>query len=205
MNLPASGVLVPRETLSALEAYLDLLLAWNRRMNLVSRRGSDNIWHRHILDSAQLAYLAPPAALTWLDLGSGAGFPGVVCSVLARAQDRPTQFTLVEADARKVAFMREATRRLGVQVTVLHGRVEQLSLPPQGVVSARALASLDQLLSYAAPFCGPETVLLFPKGKQADSELTLARHDWHSRVVRIPSCTDPDATILRLSEVRRRR
>ena len=174
-------------------------------MNLVSRGEVAKIWPRHILDSAQLARIAPPDARTWLDIGSGAGFPALVCAVIARAQRRRTQFTLAEADGRKAAFLREAARRVGAEIAVRHCRIEQLSLPPQDVISARALAPLDQLFGYAAPFCGPASVLLFPKGRTADSELTLARRNWHSRVVRIPSRTDPAATLLRLSEVSRRR
>jgi 16S rRNA (guanine527-N7)-methyltransferase len=172
---------------------------------LSSGEVSGDLWTRHIYDSAQLTRLAPPAAATWLDLGSGAGFPGLVCAVIARAQKRAIGFTLVEADGRKAAFLREAARGLGVDVSVLCCRIEELSPCPQDVVSARALAPLDRLLAYAAPFCGRDTVLLLPKGRQADSELTLARRAWHIRCIRVPSRTDPEATILRISEVSRRR
>ncbi len=172
---------------------------------MLSRRETDNIWQRHILDSVQLACLAPSVAKTWLDLGSGAGFPALVCAAIAQAERRGTVFTLVEADGRKAAFLREAARCLDVEVTVLNQRIERLSLPAQDVISARALAPLGRLLDYSEPFCHPGTVLLFPKGRQADSELTLARNAWHIRTVRVPSRTDPDATILKLSEVSRRR
>ena len=197
--------LVPREAAAALEAYAVLLKHWNEKLNLLSRAETDGLWHRHIHDSAQLASIAPPQARTWLDLGSGAGLPGLVCAVVASVERRPTAFTLVEADGRKAAFLREAVRQLGVDVAVVRGRVEQLPLPPQDVISARALARLDRLLDYAEPFTHARSVLLFPKGRQADSELTLARRAWHIRAVRIPSRTDPEATIFRLSEVSRRR
>jgi 16S rRNA (guanine(527)-N(7))-methyltransferase RsmG len=197
--------LVPRETPPALAAFVDLLATWNRRVNLVSRREAENIWSRHVFDTAQLAAMAPRSAASWLDLGSGAGFPGLVCAAIVRGEGRPIRFTLVESDGRKAAFLREAALHMGVDVAVLHQRIERVSLPPQDVISARALAPLDSLLEYAFPFCGPNTVLLFPKGARADSELTLARRHWHSRVVRFPSRTDPAATILRLSEVSRRR
>ena len=196
---------VPREALARLECLAALVSLWNQRVNLLSRRESGRLWHRHILDSAQLAHLAPPAARTWLDIGSGGGFPALVCAAIAKAEGRPTAFTLVEADGRKVAFLREATRQLAVNATVLHGRIEDLVLPPQDLISARALASLDRLLEYSAPFSHRGTVLLFPKGRQADSELTLARQAWHIRAVRVPSRTDPEATIFRLSEVSPRR
>jgi 16S rRNA (guanine527-N7)-methyltransferase len=201
----ASSDLVPREAAEPLTRYASVLTYWNSRLNLLSRRQVKDVWHRHIIDSAQLARLAPPPTRSWLDLGSGAGFPGLVCATIAKAEGRPIAFTLVEADGRKAAFLREAMRQIGVDVQVLNCRIERLSLPHQDLISARALASLDRLLDYAAPFCHAGTVLLFPKGRQADSELTLARQAWHIRAVRIPSRTDPEATILRLSEVSRRR
>jgi 16S rRNA (guanine(527)-N(7))-methyltransferase RsmG len=198
--------LVPRGTEDLLSGYVELAKSWNKKINLLSRRGdAEEIWERHILDSAQLTWLAPATARTWLDLGTGAGFPGMVCAVIAKAMGRATSFTLVEADGRKVAFLREAARRQHVDARVLHSRIEQLCLPPQDVISARALAPLDRLLGYAAPFCHAGTVLLFPKGRQANCELTLARGCWHIRAIRIPSRTDPEATILKLSEVSRRR
>jgi 16S rRNA (guanine527-N7)-methyltransferase len=201
-----ASALVPRGALETLATFTELVSVWNSKINLLSRRESpQDLWQRHIADSAQLMQVAPRSARTWLDLGSGAGFPGLVCAVIARAEGHPLAFTLVEADGRKAAFLREAARRLHVDATVLDSRIERLSLPPQDVISARALAALDRLIRYAAPFCHPGSTLLFPKGRQADSELTLARRAWHIRAVRVPSRTDPEATILKLSEVSRRR
>ena len=201
----ADGI-VPRETEDLLSAYAELALSWNAAVNLRSRRESDDeFWNRHIDDSAQLAPLAPQSARTWLDLGAGAGLPGMVCALIAKAQNRSIAFTLVEADGRKVAFLREAARRLAVEVRIVHRRIEHAALPHHDVISARALAPLDRLLGYAERFCHPATTLLFPKGRKADSELTVARRAWHIRAVRVPSRTDPEATILRLTEVSRRR
>lgn len=206
MSIPEASGIVPREAEEALAAFADLARRWNRSINLLSRReGKEDLWNRHIVDSAQLMQFAPASARTWLDLGSGGGFPALVCATIAKAAGRTIAFMLVEADGRKVAFLRESARRMQVDVTVLHRRIEELDLPPQDIVSARALAPLDRLLDYAAPFCHADTVLLFPKGRQADSELTLARCAWHIRTVRIPSRTDPGATIFKLSEVSRRR
>lgn len=196
--------IVSRETLGRLEELADLVTLWNRRINLISRTESADLWHRHVLDSAQLVPLAPADARRWLDIGSGAGFPGLVCAIAARAEGRPTAFTLVESDTRKAAFLREASRRFDLDASVVDSRIEDIHLLPQDVISARALASLDRLLGYAHPFCHAGTRLLFPKGRQADSELTSARRGWHIRVVRVPSGTDPEATILQISEVRRR-
>lgn len=204
MTAEALDDLVPREAEERLHEFAERLRRWNRRINLLSRGETDDLWRRHILDSAQLLPLAPRAARSWLDLGAGAGFPGLVCAVISAAQNRPTHFTLIEADARKVAFLREAARVLKVDVTIIEERIEAMSSPPQDVISARALAPLDRLLSYAHPYTHAGTRLIFPKGRRAESELTLARRDWHIRVVRVPSRTDPEATIFQISEVRRR-
>lgn len=198
------GFLVSRETEEQLQEFAGLVQKWNRRINLIAGNEHD-LWKRHILDSAQLFEWAPPAARHWVDLGTGGGFPGVVCAVLAKALGRATTFTFVESDARKCAFLREAARLLGLEVAIAERRIEAASLPPQDVVSARALAPLDRLLGYAYPFCHAGTRLLFPKGRQASSELTLARRHWHIRVVRIPSRTDPEGTIFQISEVMPRR
>lgn len=200
----AAACSVPRETVEPLRELADLVAHWNRRINLLSRGEAADLWHRHVLDSAQLYPLAPPDAATWLDLGSGAGFPGLVCATLARSCGRSIAFTLVESDTRKAAFLREAVRHLSLEAAVIDRRIEALSLAPQDVISARALAPLDRLLDYAHPFCHAGTRLLFPKGRQADSELTLARRGWHIRAIRVPSRTDPEGTILKISEVRRR-
>ena len=203
MTDETSGI-VPRETVETLQAFAALVARWNRRINLVSRSEVADLWFRHILDSAQLMSLAPANAQTWVDLGSGAGFPGVVCALIAKAQGRTIEFTLLEADARKAAFLREASRRFALNASVVNARVEQATLRSQDVISARALAPLPTLIEYGQPFCHGGTRLLFPKGRQVDSELTLARRDWHIRVVRVPSRTDPEGTILQISEVMRR-
>ncbi len=204
MSAAAPAGSVPRETLEPLRELVDLVTRWNTRINLMSRAEVADLWTRHVIDSAQLFPLAPSSARTWLDLGSGSGFPGLVCAIIARAEDHPAAFTLVEADTRKAAFLREAARLLGLDADIVNARIETAHLPAQDVISARALAPLDRLLGYAYPFCHPGTRLLLPKGRQANSELTLARRGWHSRIVRVPSRSDPDATILQISEVRRR-
>ena len=196
--------IVPRETIPRLREFLELVERWNRRINLLSRADAADLWRRHVLDSAQLVPLAPPLARSWGDLGSGAGFPGLVCAAICADLGRPAEFTLVEADGRKAAFLREATRRLDLSVAIVETRIESARLTPHDIVSARALAPLDRLLGYAHPLCHQGTRLIFPKGRQADSELTLARRDWHIRVVRSPSRTDPEGTILQISELRRR-
>lgn len=204
MSAEAEDELVPRETVAALRGYLSLVERWNRRINLLSRSDPSDHWRRHILDSAQLVPLAPKPWRSWLDLGSGAGFPGLVCAAIAAAEGYPASFTLIEADRRKAAFLREAARHLDLDVTVLNERIEAADLPAQDIISARALAPLDRLLGYAERYAHSGTTMLFPKGRGSESELTLARRAWHTRLVRIPSVTDADGIIFRISEARRR-
>lgn len=204
MTSAEPGCSVSRETEERLREFQCLLEHWNRRINLVSRTTLNDLWQRHILDSAQLFPLAPPGARTWLDLGSGAGFPGIVCAILAVGRRDPIAFTLVESDTRKAAFLRESARRLDLAIRIEDIRIEDSTAPPQDVITARALAPLDRLLGYAAPFAHAGTRLLFPKGQNAESELTTARQAWHIRTVRVPSRTDPKGMILVISEVRQR-
>jgi 16S rRNA (guanine527-N7)-methyltransferase len=198
-----SAFAVSRETLDRLRRYEMLLREWAGRINLVSPASLAEVWHRHFADSAQLLGLAPPEARTWLDLGSGAGFPGMVIALLA-AEARPALgVTLVEADQRKAAFLLTVARETGTRVTIEPRRIESLAPRRFDVVSARALAPLPRLVELAAPFLGPGSVALFPKGARAESELTAARRAWHSRVREVESMTDPAARILILTEVRR--
>jgi 16S rRNA (guanine(527)-N(7))-methyltransferase RsmG len=192
---------VSRETADKLRTFVDLLLRWNRRINLVSARSAEDVWRRHVVDSLQLLPLLPveddgPAPL--LDIGSGAGFPGLV---LAVATGRDTG--LVEADKRKAAFLAEASGRLGLSNVEVHAkRIEDAALPRTRVLTARALAPLPELLRHAHALLSPGGVALFPKGRTAEEELTSASRDWMMRVEQFPSRTDPASTILRISEVR---
>jgi len=194
---------VSRETLERLRIFADLLTRWTRRINLVAPATVPEVWTRHILDSAQLWPLRPEPCPDWVDLGSGAGLPGLVIAALA-AEGRLTAVTLVESDSRKSAFLITAAREMGLSPTVLTMRAEAVRLPPPAVISARALAPLPKLLDLAEPLIGPRTVCLFPKGARAHSELTAARAAWHTDVSEIASVTDPTATILRLQNIERR-
>ena len=181
-----------------LDRFAHLLLRWNARINLISRRDEPAIWPRHILDSAQLVTLLADSPGPIIDLGSGAGFPGLVLAILT---GMPVH--LVESDQRKAAFLREASRVADVNATVHAIRAETLLLPPAPVVTARALASIAALLPLALPLLRPDGFCVFPKGRGADAELTAAATEWHMRVERFPSRTSPDATLLRISEIRR--
>lgn len=180
-----------------LRSFLDLLRRWNARINLVADAPEEVLWERHVLDSLQLVGLLPPEPSPLLDMGSGAGFPGLV---LAAATGQETH--LVEADRRKAAFLREAARALALPNVRIHAvRIEALPPAAARVITARALAPLPTLLSHAWRHLAQGGVALFPKGRTAEDELTAAAADWTMRVEQFPSRTDPAATILRLGTI----
>lgn len=189
---------VSRETLARLKVYLGLLERWQKRINLVGNRSLADPWRRHFLDSAQLFPLLPKDTRSLVDLGSGAGFPGLVLGVLG-----VPEVHLVESDGRKCAFLREVARETGVSATIHTGRIEDLSPWPADVVTARALAPLDSLLSLALPFLDLGAAGLFLKGKSVFEELTEAKKSWKMAIKQFPSQSDPDGVILRLGNVQR--
>jgi 16S rRNA (guanine527-N7)-methyltransferase len=184
---------VSRETRDALERFASLLLRWNRTVNLVSRRDASFLWDRHIADSLQLIPLMQPFPARAIDLGSGAGFPGLI---LALATGIP--FDLIESDQRKAAFLREAARLTGATARIYATRIDSAGLAAAPLITARALAPLPKLLVLAAPLLAPGGQCLFLKGASVESELTHAATEWHMHVERIPSRTAPDACILRI-------
>ena len=190
---------VSRETLARLEAYADLLRQWSARINLVAATTLDDLWRRHFLDSAQLLPLVPAGAQSLIDLGSGAGFPGLVLAIL----DVPG-VELVEADARKCAFLREAARLTAASVQIRNARIESLAPHIIDVVTARGCAPLDRLIQLAQPFIGPHTVCLFPKGERAGHEVAAARCEWTMDVARRESQSNSRGIILCLTRVARR-
>jgi 16S rRNA (guanine527-N7)-methyltransferase len=189
---------VSRETCVRLETYAALLQTWTRTINLIARADEAHIWPRHIADSLQLIRHIPRQLSHAVDLGSGGGLPGLV---LAIATNIP--FTLIESDQRKAAFLREAARQTEAPVTVLNDRIEATSLPPQKLVTARALAPLTTLLALAAPLLQPRGILLAMKGRKADTEIDEAQQHWHFTLRKTASVTDPNAAILIISEVHR--
>jgi len=188
----AAKVDVSRETLARLKAYADTLLDWNSRHNLVSKSTLPDLWARHMWDSAQLAALIPVEARSLADLGSGAGFPGLVLAAM-----RPElAVTLHEATAKKCAFLEAAAKRMDVTVAIQNARMEDLPSQPYDVVTARACAPLPRLLDYAQSFAGPNSVCLFLKGQNVESELTEATKYWKMEVSQVPSQTDASGAIV---------
>jgi 16S rRNA (guanine527-N7)-methyltransferase len=189
---------VSRETLSRLEAYAALLIRWSARINLVGRDTLADLWRRHILDSAQLRRWVPNSAGRLIDLGSGAGLPGLVLAILG-----VPGVELIEADSRKAAFLREAARMAEADVTIRACRVQAVLPHPADVITARACAPLDRLLDLAERFLAPTTLCLFPKGERFEEELTVARKAWTMKVSVEPSLSDRRGVILRLQQVAR--
>lgn len=189
---------VSRETMDRLEAYAALLRRWQKAVNLVSNASLDDFWRRHFLDSAQLARYLPPEPGAILDLGSGAGFPGLVLAIVTGRE-----IHLAESDKRKAAFLAEAIRTTAAPAFLHADRIENLRLPPVATVTARALAPLDELLAYAAPRLKPEGTCLFLKGRRVEEELTQAREHWIMKAERFPSIADPGGTVIRLGGIAR--
>ncbi|HEY2070488.1 MAG TPA: 16S rRNA (guanine(527)-N(7))-methyltransferase RsmG [Rhizomicrobium sp.] len=189
---------VSRETLARLKTYVGMLGEWNVRQNLVSAKSLEDVWRRHVWDSAQLSALIPDAARSLIDLGSGAGFPGMVLALL-----RPElAVVLTDSTAKKCRFLEEIAQRTGANVTVRNARMEAMPHQTFDAVTARACAPLGELLSYAQRFQGRGTVNLFLKGQSVAVELTQARKSWRMKVQEHPSLTDPSGTILEIRELR---
>ncbi len=201
-ELKGLGVNVSRETMARLETYAALLVKWQAKINLVGPATLPDLWRRHFLDSAQLLPLLPKESGQLVDLGSGAGFPGLVLAMLT-----DWQVHLIDSDQRKCAFLRQVALETGIldRVSIHAQRFEAVTPFPAGIVTARACAPLSDLLSYAAPFIGDSGRCLFLKGKGVEEELTAAEPHWKMAVERRPSLSDPAASILILDQLQRRK
>lgn len=199
MSHPEGGPLddVSRETRAKLDAYVRMLLAENERQNLVSRGTVDDVWKRHIVDSAQLAALIPDAeAQHWADLGSGAGLPGVVLAILTNA---PT--TLIEPRRLRAEFLERVAAELPLPaVSVVQAKAQSAS-GQFDVITARAVAKAGEILGISRHLAHKGTTYLLMKGRTAQSELDALRHAWHGKFVLVPSITDPEAGIIVASNV----
>ena len=193
---------VSRETAGRLDRFVEVLLRWQQRINLIAPSTEGKLWTRHIADSLQLLRLAPEARV-WADLGTGGGFPGVVIGC-ALAGTPGARIHLVETNSKKIAFLREAVRATGVPAIVHPARIEDFAAaPPEGMdaVVARALAPLPKLLGLALPLLKSGAVGLFPKGQDVASELTEASKSWNVQASLVPSLTDPMAQIVVVREL----
>ena len=193
---------VSRETLEALEHYAASLLKWNRKINLVAKSSVEGIWGRHIADSLQVLKYCPADSTRWIDLGSGAGLPGLIVAI-ARKGHPEFHVTMIESDERKSVFISSVIADLSLNADVIVERIEDVPPLVADVVSARALASVSGLLTFAERHLSPTGICLFLKGRTADNELTDARLHWHMDVEKMQSQTDPDGCILRIGQISR--
>lgn len=193
---------VSRETGDRLAVYVEMLKKWNKTINLISKSTLEDVWGRHIQDSLQIAALAD-FPCQWLDLGSGGGLPGLVIAAEAAENSPETHVTLVESDQRKCAFMAAAADAMALNVSIQCRRIEESTGQTYDVISARALASLPELLELALPYRHEKSVCLFPKGAKAQAELEAAEKTWILSYEAVKSLTDPSATIFRLQEYSR--
>jgi 16S rRNA (guanine527-N7)-methyltransferase len=197
----ASTFDVSRGTWERLERYIALLFDEMSRQNLIAESTRDQVWARHIVDSAQLIPMADGAAAgEWVDLGSGAGLPGIVVAVLL---GRPV--VLVESRRKRIDFLQSVVDALALRVTVEGRRVEMCKRPhPAAVISARAFAPLDRLLAVAEHLADENTIWTLPKGRQAQNELASVSHTWQGEFHVERSITDPDSAIIVARNVKRK-
>ena len=194
---------VSRETIEKLEIYANLVRKWTKRINLVAPGTVEALWERHFTDSAQLLSLAPDGVKTWVDLGSGGGFPGAVIAMMASATGSDLAITLIESDQRKAAFLRTVARETDTRIYVLAERVETADPSGADVVTARALAPLELLLGYVTRHIGENGIALLPKGANASSEVELALKTWSFTCESVQSMTDNQAAILKIGDIKR--
>lgn len=195
------GIDVSRETLQDLQLYQQLLLKWNQRINLISRNEQHHIFERHFEDSLQILPLIPESVRQLVDLGSGAGFPGLVLAI-ALKENPLIHVTLIESNAKKCAFLTEVARQTGVQISVRNERIEQV--PPSlraDMITSRALAPLGKLLDLAYPLMDENSLCVFHKGQYVDDELTEASKYWNMAVEKQASITNPAGTVLILKNL----
>lgn len=190
---------VSRETLTEYQAWHALLLKWNKKINLVSPSALDDFWRRHALDSWQLTPYMHDRPLNFIDLGSGAGFPGIALAIAAKTQNPQSHVLMVESAGKKASFLRTVIRDLNLPASVTSERAEEIVSKPYDVVSARAFAPLDRLLNYAQPFWGEGTIGLFLKGGNVQDELTEADKSWRYGREIIPSLSDSTGCILKVT------
>ncbi len=198
-----SDLNVSRETLLDLIRMVDLLKKWNSTINLVGRASVEEVWARHILDSAQMWALRPQNLKTWVDLGSGGGFPALVLAILAKKEAPDVSFHMIESDARKCAYLRNVSRETSLNASIHTIRIEDIEPIKAEVVSARALAPVETLLGYSRHFLSDGAYCLFLKGKSCAREVELARESWCFQSEKIKSRSDEMGSILKVWNIKR--
>ena len=199
----ASGLNVSRETYIQLEGYVDLLLTWTKKINLISSASIPDVWERHIRDSVQVFNAAPRFGDIWLDIGSGGGLPGLVVAILSKEEAPDTSVTLIESDLRKATFLRTVVRELALNANVISARIDEADRVGASTISARALGTLDSLLGFADYHLLPDGTAVFPKGATWQKEVDKARESWRFDLDVVESITDKKAAILIIGGIAR--
>jgi 16S rRNA (guanine527-N7)-methyltransferase len=192
---------VSRETQERLQHFAEMLEKWSPKINLVAKSTLPDGWNRHIIDSAQVFDLRQQDTGLWADLGAGGGFPGLVVAILAHELAPEMKVALVESDQRKSVFLRSVLRETGVSADVKVARIEQLDPLQADILSARALADLPTLLSFAERHLAPTGQGVFLKGANWEKEVAAARESWKFDLAQRTSITDPNAVVLTIGEL----
>ncbi|MBQ8785111.1 MAG: 16S rRNA (guanine(527)-N(7))-methyltransferase RsmG [Alphaproteobacteria bacterium] len=187
---------VSRETFSKLEVYHSSLLEWQNKFNLVSKNSLDDAWNRHFVDSIQLVEYIPDDAKSLIDMGSGAGFPGMVLAILLNERTPYLKVTLVESITKKTLYLNHVKETASVKVEIINGRVEQIKNRKFDVVTSRAMTSLIDLLDYAYPFLNKKGGCVFPKGKSWNEEVNIAKNKWNFNFEVFDSKTSEEGKII---------
>ncbi len=194
---------VSRETLEKLDRFVELLGKWTVSINLIARKARDDVWIRHILDSAQLDRFIPDNAMKIVDIGSGGGLPALVLAILSTEKATHRHFTLIESDLRKCAFLSLVIRELGLSAEVLAQRSEVVTPQQADVITSRAFAPLDRMMPELERHLSEAGCALLLKGRGASDEIKQARQNWNFTVELNPSITEPSASIIRLDQISR--
>ncbi|WP_411642901.1 16S rRNA (guanine(527)-N(7))-methyltransferase RsmG [Loktanella agnita] len=187
---------VSRETYEKLTDFTDLVRKWTSKINLISPNTVEDIWKRHVVDSAQIHALAGMDYKHWVDIGSGGGFPGIVIAIIAQEFAPESAITLIESDQRKATFLRTAVRELSINAKIICDRIE--NTPPQSadIVSARALTALSALVPLLQRHMAPDARTVLHKGRRYEQEIADARKSWSFTLEEHESLTDPESRIL---------
>ena len=195
---------VSRETMESLIAFQNMVLEWNEKFNLISKSSVDDIWNRHIIDSAQLIQYIEKNDKILYDFGSGAGFPAIVLAIMSKELYPNLKMTLIESIGKKTTFLSEVNKKLKLDMKILPERIEKLTLPKADIITSRAMASLEKLLPYAKPFCNKKTRLLFLKGEKWQEEIKTAEQKWAFEYQSYPSDTSDKGRVLIIKNIRRK-
>jgi 16S rRNA (guanine527-N7)-methyltransferase len=194
---------VSRETFSLLERFGTIVEKWNKNINLISKSTVPNLWERHILDSVQIYYAAQGNFKRWLDIGSGAGFPGLVVAILASEKSDDSEIVLVESDKRKCAFLHTVRRELNLNLSIINNRIDYCDTQNADIISARALANLTKLFELSFKHMCENTTFIFPKGRSWQEEIVAAEKTWNFSWEAVNSITDSQAVVLKIGELSR--